>query len=85
MLFRSPHGNGNTAQQVLRIDNPAISLSAFYENDGSYTLRLINNNSATVAAVLTLLDQNYPIMFNSYEVKTFEYAGGDLIEKEIWI
>ena len=80
-----PHGSGNTAEQVLSIDNPAISLSAFYETSEGYILRLVNNNQDAVSTDLTLQDKTYQISFDRHEVKTFIYACGTLIQKEEWL
>ena len=80
-----PHGSGNAAEQVLSIDNPAISLSACYENEDGYTLRLINNNPVAVSTALTLQGKAMHISFEAYEVKTFIYSQNAMIEKAIWL
>ena len=49
-----PHGNGRDIKPVLRLENQAVSLSAFYRTEDAYTLRLVNNNEHNVETNLML-------------------------------
>lgn len=80
-----PHGNGNAAENVLSVENPAISLSAFYQEENGYVLRLVNNNAEPNETDLTLCGQSRRLSFGKYEVKTCFYDGSSLIEKEYWV
>ncbi len=80
-----PHGDGNVAQSVLNVENPAISLSAFYQAEQGYILRLVNNNAEANQTNLTLCGQNHQLSFGKYEVKTLVYDGSTLTEKEYWV
>ncbi len=80
-----PHGSGNTAQNVLRIENPAVSLAAFYKEEDGYILRLVNNNAASVETDIMLEGNTCSACFAPYEVKTFIYQEKNLIQKEVWL
>ena len=80
-----PHGNGELAKPVLNIDNPAVSLSAFYKTEEGYILRLVNNNPQRMSTELTLCGRTYPITLEKYEVKCFIFANGLLSQKEVWL
>lgn len=80
-----PHGNGGEVQPVLRVENRAVSLSAFYRTGEGYTLRLVNNNDCSVETDLTLRGRQYHLNFGKYEVKTFAFDGNDLVEQAEWI
>jgi alpha-mannosidase len=80
-----PHGGGDTAKNVLQIGNPAICLSAFYETEAGYILRLVNNNAEKIATAITLQGKKYDVAFTPYEVKTFTFADGELTEKAQWV
>ncbi len=80
-----PRGTGDLAKKVLFIENPAISLSAFYKNEDRYILRLVNNNPASNSTILTLIDATCQIAFEAYEVKTFIYNNGALSQMDIWL
>lgn len=79
-----PHGQGNTAHSVLTIQNPALSLTAFYESEDGYILRLINNNDRTEKTALTVCGQEENAAFAPYEVKTFRIKDGNFTELEYW-
>ena len=80
-----PHGDGVLAENVLDVDNSAISLSAFYQTEEGYILRLVNNNAETNQTNLTLCGEIYALSFKKYEVKTYLYDGNSLTEKELWV
>ncbi len=80
-----PHGNGDLAKAVLQLDNPAISLSAFYQTEEGYTLRLVNNNHVPSETTVTLCGVSCPVSFTPYEVKTFLYDGKNLTEQTLWM
>ena len=80
-----PHGDDNLAKPVLELSNPAVSLSAFYQTEGGYILRLVNNNEGAMETELTLSGQKYQLSFAAYQVKTYLYDGNSLTEKEIWV
>lgn len=80
-----PHGQGNTAHSVLQIENTAVSLSAFYETEQGYILRLVNNNGHPVETKLTVCDQEHTVAFGKYEVKTFCLNGGQWKEMALWV
>ena len=80
-----PHGDDNLAKPVLELSNPAISLSAFYQTEDGYILRLVNNNDGAMETELTLNGQKYQLPFAAYQVKTYFYDGNSLTEKEIWV
>lgn len=80
-----PHGNGDLPNPVLRIDNPAISLSAFYKTEDGYILRGVNNNAHPISTQFTLCGQTCRISFDAYQVKTFRWNMGSLKELEIWV
>ena len=80
-----PHGDGKTAQKVFEITNPAISLTAFFEDGDGYTLRLFNNNSQPSQTEITLCGHTQTVTFGKYEVKTIVYGNGAMTEKNIWL
>lgn len=80
-----PHGDGNLAKPVLQTDNPAISLSSFYQVDSQYVLRFMNNNSKHSIVEITLCGKRFDQSFAPYEAKTFLYDGNSLVELESWI
>ena len=80
-----PHGSGEQAKQVLCIENPAISLSAFYKTEEGYILRLVNNNPKPMSTALTLCGKPYQLSFEKYEVKSCIYANDLLTEKDAWL
>lgn len=80
-----PHGTGSQAKPVLFIDNRAISLSAFYQTEEGYVLRLVNNNDHRTTAGIALCGSNYTLTIEKYQVKTFLYDGNALVEKELWV
>ena len=80
-----PHGDGNLAKPVLQVTNPAISLSAFYQTEEGYILRLVNSLAADAETEVMLCGSGYALRFGKYEVKTFLYDGKTLQEKEIWL
>ncbi len=79
-----PHGDGELAKCVLNVDNPAISLSAFYKTENGYVLRLVNNNGQPMTAEVTLRGERHIIAFNKFEVKSYLYANGTLTQQEHW-
>ena len=80
-----PHGADDLAKPVLELSDPAISLSAFYQTEDGYILRLVNNNENSMGTELTLNGQKYQIPFTAYQVKTYLYNGDCLTEKEYWV
>lgn len=80
-----PHGSGSRAKQVLCLENPTVSLSAFYRTKEGYILRLVNNNDHPITAKLTLCGGSHSISLGNYEVKTFLYDGNMLEEKPVWV
>lgn len=68
-----PHGSGERVRQVLNIENPAISLSAFYQTETGYILRLVNNNPNPVSITVTLSAKPHPISFAPFQAKRFSY------------
>lgn len=80
-----PHGRGKTAEQVLNVENPAISLSAFYQTEAGYVLRLINNTPNPASTTVTLCGKNCQISFSPFQVRTFSYQGEMLQEMELWV
>ncbi len=80
-----PHGDGKLAKPVLQVENPAISLSAFYKTEEGYILRLVNNNAQPSATALSICNNTKMLSFKGYEVKTMVYSSGTLKEKSIWL
>ncbi len=79
-----PHGSEKTFKGVLQIDNPAVSLVAFYREENGYVLRLFNNNELPQTARLILGDRKHTIRFDQYEVKSLVYQNGHLQEQMDW-
>lgn len=80
-----PHGGGDAPADILRIDNRAVSVSAFYKDNDGYILRLVNNNETAAEAEITLCGIEFRAVFTPYEAKTFRFAGNTLEEKPIWV
>lgn len=80
-----PHGDGNLAKPVLQISNPAISLSAFYQEDFQYVLRLVNNNAQHSETAVILSGKKFCQSFSPYEVKTLIYDGNSFAEMDCWM
>lgn len=80
-----PHGSGVTAKDTLAIDNPSVSLSAFYQTEEGYTLRLVNNNETQTDAVVALSGKTVLLHFGEYEAKTVLYDGEAFTEKSVWM
>lgn len=80
-----PHGNGETAKKTLQIDDPAISLAAFYQAEEGYVLRLLNNNEVPTETKLTLCGETAELRFGVYEAKTVLFDGERFTEKELWV
>lgn len=80
-----PHGNGNPAKPVLEINNPAVSLSSFYQADSKYVLRLVNNHGACSKVEITLRGKRFNQSFSPFEVKTLLYDGSSLVEMDCWV
>lgn len=80
-----PHGQGDLAEKTLQVENKSVSLSAFYQTEEGYILRLVNNNAADVTTSLTLQNTKHSLSFGPYEVKTYLYTGTSLQEKEQWL
>ena len=79
-----PHGKGMDKTNVIKLDNEAVSLVAFYKENGGYVLRFVNNNENVETITVTLMGQSYSLRFGKYEAKTYIYDGKSLTEKEIW-
>ena len=80
-----PHGDGNLAKPVLQIDNPAISLSSFYQVDSKYVLRFVNNHCAHSMVAITLCGKSFNQSLAPYEAKAFLYDGYSLVEMDCWM
>ena len=80
-----PHGNGDLAESVLKVENPAISLSAFYQTEVGYILRLVNNNPKAMSTGVDLRGKAVCLSFTPYEVKTCLFDGNTLQEKALWL
>lgn len=80
-----PHGSGTAQQNILTIDNRAVSVSAFYKDEDGYILRLVNNNATGNSAKLALAGKAFDVLFTPYEAKTFRFDGKTLEEKPIWV
>ena len=79
-----PHGKGMDKRTVIRLDNEAVSLVAFYKENDGYTLRFVNNNENSENVCVTVMGQKFNLAFGKYEAKTYIYDGESLTEKEIW-
>ena len=79
-----PHGQGMDKTNVLRLDNEAVSLVAFYMERDSYVLRFVNNTESRENVCVTVMGQKFNLAFGKYEAKTYIYDGKSLLEKEIW-
>ena len=79
-----PHGKGMDKTNVIKLDNEAVSLVAFYKENGGYVLRFVNNNENVETITVTLMGQSYSLRFGKYEAKTYIYDGKSLTEKEFW-
>ncbi len=80
-----PHGNGELAKPVLQVENPSISLSAFYQDASRYVLRLVNNHNSHSVTAITLCGKHVHSSFAPYEVKTLIYDGNSLVETDQWL
>lgn len=80
-----PHGQGVTAKDTLTIDNPAISLAAFYQTEDGYMLRLLNNNETEADACVALCGKTASLHFGIFEAKTVVFDGETFTEKPIWV
>ena len=80
-----PHGDGNLAKPVLQISNPVISLSAFYQDNSKYVLRLLNNNAQHSETAIILCGKRFSQSFSPYEVKTLIYDGNSFLEMDCWM
>ena len=80
-----PHGDENLAKKVLEIGNSSISLSAFYQTEEGYILRLVNNFDQPAQTDVTICGTSQKITFQEYEAKTFLYCNGKLTEKDVWL
>lgn len=80
-----PHGSGAAASGTLRIDNPAVSLAAFYQTEEGCTLRLLNNNDSETDVNVTLCGKTRSLHFGVFEAKTVLYDGNGFTEKPLWI
>ena len=80
-----PHGDGVLAKPVLNVEDPAISLSAFYKAEDGYILRLVNNNLQKISTQITLCGTSREISFESFEVKTLKLYKDALQEMEQWV
>lgn len=79
-----PHGNGRDIKPILRLENQAVSLSAFYRTGDAYTLRFVNNNEHNVETNLMLCGKLFHLDFGRYEAKTFLFDGSNLQEQTEW-
>ena len=80
-----PHGSGAAAENILTIENRAVSVPAFYKTAEGYILRLLNNNETPTDAEVRLCGTTTRICFAPYEAKTFLFNGETLEEKPIWV
>lgn len=80
-----PHGSAEAPADILRIDNRAVSVSAFYKDENGYTLRLCNNNEKACTAAIVLCGKEFRIAFTPFEAKTFRWSGNTLEEQPIWV
>lgn len=80
-----PHGNSELAKPVLQMENPSISLSAFYQDASRYVLRFVNNHNSHSATAITLCGKHAHSSFAPYEVKTLIYDGNCLVETDQWL
>lgn len=80
-----PHGQGDLAAKTLQVENKAVSLSAFYQTEEGYILRLVNNNERGNKTAIELLGKSWQVDFSAYEAKTFLFDGKNLTEKEFWV
>ena len=67
------------------VEDPAISLSAFYKAEDGYILRLVNNNPQKISTQITLCGTSREISFESFEVKTLKLYKDALQEMEQWV
>lgn len=80
-----PHGQGDLAAKTLQVENKAVSLSAFYQTENGYILRLVNNNERGNKTAIQLCGKSWQVDFSAYEAKTFLFDGENLTEKEFWV
>ena len=82
VLSYFPSGLGEKVGGFCKLDNPRIQLSAFYQHNGSYTVRFFCGSDKPERAMLTIFDKKYELEFEKYEVKTYSYdpETGDLGE-----
>ncbi|MBQ7301046.1 MAG: alpha-mannosidase [Clostridia bacterium] len=69
---------------VPTVSDREITLITMKKQHGAdaYLLRLLNNSDADKACTLTLADQQLPLHFGRYEVKTVRFADGTLREED---
>ncbi len=79
-----PHGSGDTAKSAVTIENPAVSLAAFYKDGDGYELRLVSNNPYAVDTAVSAAGDAFTAHFGPYEVKTYRYTGTRWQELALW-
>ena len=80
-----PHGGGVTAKDALTIENPAISLAAFYQTETGFTLRLLNNNETETDVCVALCGKTASLHFGKFEAKTVVFDGETFTETPLWV
>jgi hypothetical protein len=81
VLNHFPCGKERTEKpSFVKISNVAVVLSSLRKRDGEYILRLFNSTENQVCTDVEINGLCKNIAFNKFELKTFKYENGDLIE-----
>ncbi|MBO6280243.1 MAG: hypothetical protein J6M95_01510 [Bacilli bacterium] len=78
-----PHGNDKPIQDLFKVSNPNIVISALKRlNDGTFLIRLYNGNFVSGETTLEIKGIKKNIHFGKFEFKTFVYNGNSLVDAE---
>lgn len=79
-----PHGK-REQPKTFTLTDKAISLSALYIDGGKTIARLFNNSAEEHTTEVNFGGARKSLNFGKYEVKTIEFDGKGIVEKEIWL
>ncbi len=75
-----PSGAGEKKDTKVEIDNPDIILSRYEKTADGIKIRLFNSSDSAASATMFVDSNEFKIDFGKFEVKTFCYNNGKLIE-----
>lgn len=77
-----PAGTGKKVPAAVRLSNQSVTLTAMYYEDGSYVMRLFNDNDTKEICEVLVGDDKTVIEIGAYEIYTMKYTDGKFEKQE---